>query len=376
MKMKIFSQLIILSAIARGINGSITGADYKNIEDAYRQQVGVGVSSNEQPVTSANYSNVPQQQTFSPVDNTNAVPLPADSSNTSVNTQQLPVKRQSFFSPLNPFKSSSEPASPNETKKSFLSSLTSKIDPSTVKTGLKVAGLVGGAVLLRKLADNNRKSREGEDYYDGMRYDGGGYYGQSYGQHDGYAPMHIPVQQYTPMPMPMPMPVQQYAPIAQVRNYAPPPPPPPQMTQNEPIYQQLQQPYQAQQMQTLPQANNLHLPPTPPPLSEQMMQAPQVIQPRPYTDINEVMRAIQAAVSAQMAHYTCDPPQSTIQPESQYGFNPLNPRQRITGVKSIDQVIYEISKRKGSFSFPQIFLSNPDEDTLPPPRGVKPVISN
>jgi hypothetical protein len=248
-----------------------------------------------------------------------------------------------------------------------------------VKTGLKVAGLVGGAVLLSKLADNDRRSREGEDYYDGMRYDGGGfgggYYGQSYGQHDGYAPMHIPVHQYTPIltPMPMPMPVQQYAPIAQVRNYAP--PPPPQMTQNEPIYQQLQHPYQAQQMQTLPQANNLHLPPTSP-LSEQMMQAQQVIQPRPYTDINEVMHAIQAAVSAQMAHCTSDPPQSTIQSESQYGFNPLNPRQRITGVKSIDQVIYEISKRKGSFSFPQIFLSNPDEDTLPPPRDVKPVISN
>ena len=80
---------------------------------------------------------------------------------------------------------------------------------------------------------------------------------------------------------------------------------------------------------------------------------------RPYASLNEAMQDIQAAVSAQLA--------TTTGFIGDSAFNPLNPRQ--TPVKSTDQVIYEIANRKGSFSFPQIFLTNYDEAALPPPLG-------
>ena len=151
-------------------------------------------------------------------------------------------------------------------------------------------------------------------------------------------------------------------PHVQMPIVSPPPAPMVPQTYQPPQSYQVPKPYQAPKFYPAPQMQQVNQ--TPQGYGQQLPRMNcESVQLRPYVNANEVMQDIQAAVAAQMGPYETPAPP----------LNPLTPRPRHQGEKSTNQVIYEIANRKGAFSFPQIFLTNMDEDTLPPPRGMTPI---
>ena len=418
--MRILTQLIILASILHNAHSAAsTGIDEKAIEDGYKNQM----MEKENPETGPSATVV--QNNIGPLKEVD--PSAQQPQNVNMNVQPQPIEtgtteKRGFFSKFNPFGNKSQsqdskgilsrmnpftsskqqgtnstnvpPDAPQEKKAGFLTQTGNDLMagykklPSWAKTGLK-----GGAALaaVSMLPQDIRYSigdginAVGRAHMRRRHMDGSygfyGPYGQygNYGRYGSYGPygsmrynpiMTNPYEYYPPIQQSFP-----YAQQAMSMQYAQQPPmpfnhqPPVSFNQQQPPIQYVQPPViqHVQNSPILPQQQPIMQSPqfsTPPQIQPvntlQPTQSP-CLKVRPYASLNEAMQDIQAAVSAQLAT-------TTVSGDS--AFNPLNPRQ--SPVKSTDQVIYEIANRKGSFSFPQIFLTNYDEAALPPPRGVTP----
>ena len=416
--MRILTQLIILASILHNAHSTAsTGIDEKAIEDGYKNQM----MEKEKPETAPSTTVV--QNNIGPL---KEVDLSAQQpQNANMNVQAQPIEtgtteKQEFFSKfnpfgnkgqtqdskgifsrINPFTSSKQQGTnntnaptdaPQEKKPGFLTQTGNDLMagykklPSWAKTGLK-----GGAALaaVSMLPQDIRYSigdginAVGRAHMRRRHMDGSyGPYGQygHYGRYGSYGPygsmMANPYEYYPPIQQSFP-----YAQQAMPMQYVQQPPMPynhrspvsfnqqqqPRYVQHvqPPVIQHVQHPLVLAQQQPIMQSPQFSPPPQIQPVNTlQPTQSP-CLKVRPYASLNEAMQDIQAAVSAQLANTTGF---------GEPAFNPLNPRQ--TPVKSTDQVIYEIANRKGSFSFPQIFLTNYDEAALPPPRGVAPANKN
>ena len=435
MKLRILTKIILLSTALNNVYSSTSndGIDEKAIEDSYKTQVDEDKSRENQTTTLVNGIDSFKRDTPTAITTQSPVqpqaeaqvqvpvPVPVQTqqpeqkgllsrlnpfiSRNILNTES--TEKGAFLSGLNPFRSSNinNPATPIATQQqqqqspiqqqnppqkrslfSQLNSLGESQKPSPLQIGLGIAGVGAALTLANAVSDKISRDRDNEFHY-----------GQDYppGQYAPYTQTQMPYvhphmeYEHTQMPD-----VQSQVPYAQsqmlnAQTQMP-------YAQSQTLYAHPQMPYAQTQMPYV-QSQILHAHPQMPYAQTQMSYAqtqtpyahPQMqpgIQVRPYASANEVMQDIQAAVSAQMpsSPYVVDnnyyfknsnafvPPPLAVAPVSSGPpFNPLNPRQPYA--KSTDQVIYEISKRKGSFSFPQIFLTNYDEGVLPPPRGLAPI---
>lgn len=419
--MRILTQLIILASILHNAHSAAsTGIDEKAIEEGYKNQM----MEKEKPETGPSATVV--QNNIGPLKEVDPIKQqqpeqPASTQNANMNVQPQPIEtgtpeKRGFFSKINPFgnrnqtqdskgilslmnpfTSSKQQATndtnvpqdaPQEKKPGFLTQTGNDLMagykklPSWAKTGLKGGAALAAVSMLPQdirysIGDGINavgRAHMRRRYMDGS-YGSYGPYGQygQYGRYGSYGPYGS--MPYSPI---MANTYEYHPPIQQSFPYAQQPPMSyshqPHYIQQQPQYiqspaiqhsqqQSIQQhPLVSPQQQPIMQSTQFSPPQQIQPVNTQQPTQPPCLQVRPYASLNEAMQDIQAAVSAQLA---------TTTGSGESAFNPLNPRQ--APVKSTDQVIYEIANRKGSFSFPQIFLTNYDEAVLPPPRGVAPV---